>query len=145
MSSLLRKQIPNINFRFIFVNKCTIGSFFRYKDHIPTLLCSNIVYLFECPDCMSRYIGSTCRNLKIRIAEHRGVSYRSGTRMTCPSFSKIREHSLDCDHRFNEDDFSILYRAKSSSDLRIAESLYIMKDKPELNGNELATRLLIFT
>ena len=94
---------------------------------------------------MSRYVGSTCRNLKIRIAEHKGVSYRSGSRITSPSFSKIREHALECNHQFNEEDFSILYKAKCASDLRIAESLYIIKDKPELNGTELATRLLIFS
>ncbi len=32
-----------------------------------------------CPDCLSRYIGSSIRNLQIRIAEHRGKSYRTGS------------------------------------------------------------------
>lgn len=146
MSSLLRKHIPDINFRFVLINKCsTIGSLFRYKDHIPTLLCSNIVYMFKCPDCMSLYVGSTSRNLKIRIAEHKSAPYRSGTRITSPSFSKIREHALECNHQINEEDFSIMYKAKCASDLRIAESLYIIKDKPELNDTEFATKLLIFS
>ena len=145
MSSLLRKYIPDVNFRFIFVNRRTIGSLFRYKDRVPTLLCSNIVYSFKCPDCTSRYTGSSCRNLKIRISEHMGVSHRSGIKITSPSFSRIREHALEYNHRITEDDFSIKYRAKCSSDLRIAETLYIMKDRPDLNGTELATRLLILT
>ena len=79
LSNLFKKHFLNVNFRFIFVNRCTIGSLFRVKDPIPTSLCSNIVYCFKCSDCMSRYIGSTGRNLKIRISEHKGVSYRTHT------------------------------------------------------------------
>ena len=93
---------------------------------------------------MSRYYGSTSRNLKIRIAEHKGISYRTGTPITTPSFSRIREHAIACNHSINEDNFSIKYRAKCASDLRIAESLVIMKEKPDLNGTEIATRLLLF-
>ena len=145
ISSLLKKTIPDVNFRFIFVNRKTIGSLFKSKESLPGLLCSKVVYKYQCPDCMSRYVGSTCRNLKIRISEHKGVSYRTGMNITKPSFSKIREHSLECKHAISEQGFSIKYRANNISDLRIAESLTIMKEKPELNGTELATRLLIFS
>ena len=41
--------------------------------------------------------------------------------------------------------FTIKYRAKNTSDLRIAESLMIIKEKPVLNCTELATRLMIFS
>ena len=47
---------------------------------------------------------------------------------------------MSCNHAFSEQDFSIKYRALCNSDLRIAESLFIMKEKPELNSNELATK-----
>ena len=145
LSNVLKKYFPDVNYRFIFVNRNTIGSLFRVKDPIPTSLCSNIVYCFKCPDCMSRYIGSTSRNLKIRISEHIGVSFRTNTQITRPSFSRIREHASSCNNSINEQDFSIKFRASCFSDLRIAESLMIMKEKPEINGNELATRLLIFS
>ena len=145
LSSLLRKHVPNVQFRFIFTNKNTIGSLFKFKDAVPTSLCSKIVYCFSCPDCKSRYIGSTFRNLKIRISEHLGVSYRTNAQITHPSFSKIREHALSCKHTISEQDFNIKFRAQCNSDLRIAESLFIIKDKPELNGTEVATKLLIFS
>ena len=45
----------------------------------------------------------------------------------------------------SEQDFSIVYRAKYTSDLRIAESLMIMKEKPNINGNEIATRLAVMS
>ena len=145
LSSLLRKHIPNVNYKFIFVNRNTIGSLFKVKDSVPDFLCSNVVYRFSCPDCQSWYIGSTSRNLKIRISEHRGISYRTNTNITHPSFSKIREHSRKYKHDINEQDFNIVYRAKYTTDLRIAESLMIMKEKPSINGNELATRLMIMS
>ena len=77
LSDLLKRQFPDINFRFIFVNRNTIGSLFKVKDPVPVPLCSNVVYCFTCPDCMSRYVGSSTRDLKIRISEHKGVSYRT--------------------------------------------------------------------
>ena len=86
LSSLLRKHIPDVNYKFIFVNRNTIGSLFKVKDNIPDSLCSDIVYRFSCPDCQSRYIGSTSHNLKVCISEHRGVSYRTNTNITNPSF-----------------------------------------------------------
>ena len=145
MSNLLSKQFANVNFTFIFTNRNTVSSLFRVKDPIPITLCSDVVYCFKCPDCMSRYIGSTSRNLKIRISEHKGISYRTNTQITRPSFSRIREHAQLCNHSINEENFSILFRANSMLDLRIAESLLIMKEKPELNDNEVATRLMILS
>ena len=141
MLSVLKQYIPDINFRFVFVNNNTIGSLFRVKDPMPTPLCSNIVYSYKCPDCMSRYIGSTSRNLRIRISEHRGNSYRTGQQITSPSFSKIREHSLEYNHAIRDNEFKIMFKARTLSDLRIAESLAIIKVKPDLNCNELATKL----
>ena len=80
MSNLLRKHFPDVNFKFIFVNRNTIGSLFRVKDPLPIALCSNVVYCFRCPDCTSRYIGFTSRNLKIRIPDTResrtGLAHR---------------------------------------------------------------------
>ena len=145
LSSLLKKTIPEVNFRFIFVNRNTIGSLFKSKESVPAQLCSNVVYKYHCPDCMSRYIGSTSRNLKIRISEHKGVSYRTDMNITKPSFSRIREHAIECKHPIREQGFVIKYRARNITDLRIAESLSIMKEKPELNSTELATRLLLFS
>ena len=145
LSNLLKQTIPEVNFRFIFVNKNTIGSLFKWKESLPTQLCSNVVYLYQCPDCMSRYVGSTLRSLKIRISEHRGVSYRSNMKITNPSYSRIRDHAIECKHPISEQGFTIKYKAKNTFDLRIAESLTIIKEKPTLNCNELATRLLIFS
>lgn len=89
-------------------------------------------------------MGSTCHNLKIRICEHRRVSYRTNADMTKPCFSKIIELALECNHPISKEGFVIRYRTRCASDLKFAESLSIIKEKPELNGTEVAARLLIF-
>ena len=86
LSCLLKKYIPDVQFRFIFTNRNTIGSLFKFKDSIPTLLCSKVIYCFSCRDCKSRFLGSTFQNLKIRISEHKGVSYRTNAQITNLSF-----------------------------------------------------------
>ena len=65
--------------------------------------------------------------------------------ITNPSYSRIRDHANECKHPINELGFTIKNRAKNTSDLRIAESLVIIKEKPVLNCTELATRLMIFS
>ncbi len=60
-----------------------------------------------------------------------------------PSFSKIRDHSHTLDHMYNETDFKILYKARNSNELRVAESLFIHRNRPSLNSNETAVTLNI--
>jgi len=141
LTSILEKSCPNMTFRIIFSNSHTIGSFFNYKDRLPDSLCSDIVYGFTCPDCCVGYIGSTSRNLRIRISEHRGRSYRTNAQLLKPSFSTIRNHSLERDHMYKNEDFKILYKARTANELRIAESLFIYKHKPALNNQESAISL----
>ena len=105
-------------------------------------LCSNIVYGLTSPCCNVRYIGSTSRNLRLRTFEHNGKSFRTNNYLSQPSFSMVREHSRQQDHLFSEKDFSILYKARSLSEARIAESIFMYKSKPVLNNYDTAIKLL---
>ena len=102
---------------------------------LPSDLCSNIVYLFSCPRCNARYVGSSTRWLKHRILEHMGKSIRTSLPLSRPSFSAIRQHSHTEDHPFTHKDFKILSTTSNRLDLLISESLHIQKMKPELNTN----------
>ena len=72
-------------------------------------------------------------------------TYRSSFQLTNPSVSMIRDHSRQHDHLIREDSFSILFKANNGSDLRIAETLFIIEQKPGLNSNETAVKLNIAT
>ena len=144
LSFVIRKQLinalkdsfPQINFRVIFTNRFTIASILKQPKAKPFDLTSDVVYLFSCPCCTARYIGSSTRWLKHRICDHMGVSTRTSFPLTNPPFSAIREHSHDLDNRYTYTDFSILNTSSNRSDLLTLEALYIDKMKPSLNRHQ---------
>ena len=97
-----------------------------YEKCAKTLKCC-------CPQCGSEYVGSTARTLGCRISEHKGVSYRTGARLSQPSHSAVRAHSEQCDVRIRDEHFKILDTFPSSNIvLRILESLHIFHKQPKL-------------
>ena len=144
LSSLLQKFFPNKSFHIILVNPFKIGNFFRYKETLPSSLRSCVIYNYCCPQCGSEYVGSTARTLGCRISEHKGVSYRTGARLSQPSHSAVRAHSEQCDVRIRDEHFKILDTFPSSNMvLRILESLHIFHKQPKLNDMSSAFPLYI--
>ena len=132
IQEIMKKFYPHIDLKLIFRNNFTVGSFFPYKDKVPVSVLSNIVYKYTCAQCPATYYGETSRHLKTRIAEHRGLSARTGKPITRPLFSSIRDHSMLFNHDLKSDSFQIL--AKSNrNDVKIVESILIDRDKPSLN------------
>ena len=138
---ILKAAYPQIKFNFVFTNNNTIGNFLNNAPKPNPALCSNVVYLFKCPRCLSRYVGSTSRWLAHRILEHKGKSIRTGAILGKPSFSAIRDHSQQHDHPFTSTDFDILSSHSNKLDLIISESLHINKMQPDLNNHTTATTL----
>jgi len=141
LQSILKSCFPHIEFKVLFYNSFTIGSFFSLKERIPDDLVSNVVYKFDCSGCNARYIGSTTRSFRMRKLEHMGRSIRTGLPMAKPEFSAIRNHSEDADHRLFHDNFSIIHRARDNYSLHVAESILIKTQKPSLNINGSAVPL----
>ena len=147
MDVVLKKSLshfyPQIDFYFVFKNTFKIGSFFHFKDHLPTLFRSSIIYKFTCPNCQVGYLGSTYRAFKTRVDEHIGQSSRTGLPVSKPLHSVVREHSENCNFRLSSSHFEIIDSCKDISDLRILESLHIKKHKPTLNSTTSAAPLNI--
>lgn len=134
ISSFLSQFYPFLNPRIVLTNSFSIRSFFRYKDRLPKICQSMVIYRFCCASCGASYIGSTIRTIHCRIQQHLGKSDRTGNFLAKPDQSAIREHSLSCDTLVRAEDFSILQKARSPFDLRILESLHIYQLKPALNN-----------
>ena len=115
--------------------------FFPFKDKISPYLRSNVVYRFACPGCKAQYIGETNRNLLLRFAEHKGVSFRTGRTLSNPPFSAIRDHSHKSDHQYSIKDFKVISSNSSAIDTKIMEALHIEINKPTLN-NQNSSNLL---
>ena len=132
----MRKFYPQIHLNLIFKNNFSIESLFQYKDKIPTSLLSNVVYKYTCEQCTATYYGETTRHLCTRIAEHKGLSSRTGKPLTYPPFSSIRDHCLLYGHGLETKNFSIIHKCENSYDTKVSESILINKDKPTLNTME---------
>ena len=132
LSQIINKHFPHVNLHLIFTNKFSIGSFFKHKEKLAEPLCSSVVYDYKCMLCDKHYIGSTARQLSCRIAEHRGVSVRTGQPMSNQPNSAIFQHESDTGHRVQKSNFKIIAHFNKTS-LRTLEALHIFKNKPELN------------
>ena len=144
LKSILSKSHPQLDLRLSFNNPQKIGSFFKYKDPLPRLLRSNVVYLFTCPKCnLGKYVGCTQRMLKVRIDSHNGISYRTGKELCKKEHSSIRSHCENHNYGATYEDFQILAQTKESSNLNIVESLFIKEIRPNLNIDQSSLPLLV--
>ena len=121
------------------MSKCKISNFFTFKDKIPSVLRSGIVYKFQCGICNTNYYGKTKHNFKVRICEHLGISALKGD-----DDSAIKEHLLFCTHTPDFEDFSILAANNNDFKVTLMESLLINRDHPPLNKNMQSLPLELF-
>ena len=121
------------------------------KNVLPAFHQSNIVYQFLC-HCDSRYVGRTCQRLPQRIKQHvpktilqehisqdRSILARSCNPIRSfkakTSFSAMGQHLLQnrtCAREYNNKNFSILARGRTSFHLSTLEATYIKTFKPNL-------------
>ena len=114
LESSLSILYPYVQFRFIFKNPLTIGSLFRFKDTLPELMRSRVIYRYVCSKCnFGTYIGCTNRLLKVRIDSHRGVSHRTGISLNKMENSAVREHSFKCKCTVQYKNFEILAQSQN--------------------------------
>ena len=138
------EYFPQIDLKLIFKNEFSVQSFFRFKDRVPVLLRSNIVYKFNCGQCTATYYGETRRHLKTRVAEHRGLSARTGQPLSQPPHSSIRDHAVTAGHDIKPSDFSIAF-STSRQNLHVSESILIHANRPSLNNMESSAPLHILS
>ena len=144
LTNELSKLYPYVDFRFVFKNSFTIGSLFLFKDTLPELMRSCLVYRFNCPKCnFGTYVGCTKRLLKVRIDSHRGVSHRTGRVLNCKEFSAVRSHTDKCRHSIQYSDFKIVAQAPNHYSLPFLESLLIKQSAPQLNTQTTSVSLHI--
>ena len=144
LEKILSPLYPYVNFKFVFKNPLTIGSLFSFKDTLPELMRSFVVYEYKCPKCnFGNYVGSTRRLLKVRIDSHRGVSHRTGCILKSKEFSSVRNHANSCKTDIHYNNFKILSQTADCFSLLLLESLYIKKLSPSLNNQTAATPLHI--
>ena len=139
----LMKLLHCCEITFIFKTDRRLCSIFRFKDRVPKDVMSNVVYGYKCGGCNAIYYGQTTRHLKIRSAEHIGVSALTGKPIKIQR-GAISDHHSTCTHKPSFDDFRVLSGGGSEYLLKVKESLFIMKDNPPLNRMISSEPLYLF-
>ena len=122
----------------------TLPNRFRIKDTTPKDCMSNLIYKYTCKSCNAFYIGKTEQNFRSRVAQHQGVSDRTGEVSSKPVGSDIRDHCLKHKERVNYDNFTIIDRTFLESELCPLESLYQKSLKPAIGVKKQSVQLLMY-
>ena len=86
-----------------------------------------------CSCCNATCYGETKRHLFVRASEHLRITPLTHKRVTNTKKSAIIDHILLEGHNATYDDFSILTTESYEFKLHLKESLFIKRDKTELN------------
>ena len=95
----------------------TIGQMFPFKDRVPQLLRSFVLYKITCGACGASYIGKTTQLLNARLT--RELSGRENS----AEFAHIEKFSEN--HSFDKHQATILGTERHDLPLKIKESLLI--------------------
>ena len=142
LSNLISDFYPQIDLNLIFFNHNTIARIFKYKDSLSSSVRSNVVYQYACGECSAVYIGETSRHLRTRIAEHRGISSRTGNLLQTRPNSNIYRHFIDTGHEIIPSNFKILFSPDNYL-LKLSESILIRQHSPSLNDHNSSVPLSI--
>ena len=141
----LKQHLPSIQINFIFRASTRLQTLFSFKDKIPSYLQAGIIYKFTCGKCKSTYIGETTRHTKTRFFEHMGKSALTGKKMKRIVPSAVNDHTSKCQSVAKYADFQILGKDnKSELSLQTKETLFIHRDKPDLNDRKGSVPLDLF-
>ena len=118
-SRLIKQCYPEYKLRVVFSTPKRLSHSFPFKDSIPTLLRSSVVYCYKCPSCSAQYYGKTSRNLAIGCREHIGIT-KTGYKINNNS-SAVYNHSSTTGHPVSLEDFRIISSTNNSIDLILRE------------------------
>ena len=142
LSAHITKFYPHVCIRFIITPFLTIKNVFFFKDKLPISLVSTVIYQYSCGQCSATYIGETRKQLKVRVSQHKRISFRTGNMLNLVENSKFLDHSFNSGHFTSENNFKILDYSQPF-DHRILESIYIHKIKLSLNDHASSVEIHI--
>ena len=144
LQKLFSYKLTSCNLKIVFTSPVRVKSFFSFKDKLPKMLLSELVYQYMCGGCNATYYGKTKRHFKVRICEHLDISHPTEKTVDNNKLTAIQEHLLCCNYCPSFEDFSILTRESNDFKLKIMESLLIACDKPILNKADSSLPLELF-
>ena len=144
----LQKSIKGVlnccKLRLIFKSQNKLCNNFHFKDPVPQILTSGVVYKFNCGLCNESHYGECVKNLAVRSGEHIGISTLINKGVQPRKDSAFRHHLLNCNYSPIFEDFSVLCHENKKYLLEPKDSPLIMRDRPSINRNVHSTSLYLF-
>ena len=146
LQNLFSDKLMSCNLKIIFTSPVRVKSFFTFKDKLPKMLLSGLVYQYKCGGCNATHYGKTKRHFKLRICEHLGISYLTDKKVKIDNnkLMAIQEQHLRCNYSPSFKDFSILTMESNDFKLQIMDSPLIAHDKPILKKADSSLPLELF-
>ena len=149
LQKLFSDKLTFCNLKTVFTSSIRVKIFFTFKQNMPKMLLSGLVYKYKCCDgSNASCYGKTKfkRPFKVRICEHLGVSHLTGKMIKIDNnkLRVIQGHLLCCNYSPSFENFSILTRESNVFKLKIMESLLIARDKPLLKKADSSSPLELF-
>ena len=143
LTKVFSESLRHCSLKVIFKSSCRLSNLFSFKDRIPLMLRSGIVYNFTCVGCNANYYGKTIRHFKVRACEHLRISPLTGESVS-PGPTAVSEHLKSCRCSPSLRSFKIITSESNDFKLTVMESLLIQRDKPPLNRTVKSMPLELF-
>ena len=75
LQKLFSDKLTSCNLKIAFTSPVRVKSFFTFKDKLPKMLLSGLVYQYKCGGCNATNYGKTKHHFKVRIWEHLVISH----------------------------------------------------------------------
>ena len=128
------KEVLNCcKLKVIFKSQNKLCNNFRFKDSVPEIITSGVVYRFQFGLCNESYYGECVRHLALRIGEHIDILRLTNKRVQPRKDSAICHHLLNFNYSPTFEDFSVLFHENKKYFLELKESFLIMIDRTSTN------------
>ena len=94
LQKFLSDKLTSCNLKIVFTLPIRVRSFFTFKDTLPKMLLSGLVYKYKCGGCNATYYGKTKCHFKVRICEYLDISHLAGKKVKIDNnkLTVIQEH-----------------------------------------------------
>ena len=146
LQKLFTDNLTSCIIKILFKSPVRVKTFFIFKDKLPKILVSRLVYKYKCGGCNTTYSGNIKRHFNVRICEHLGISHLTGKKLKIDNnkLTAIQEYRLSYNYSPSFEGFSILTRESNDFKLKIMESLLIASNKVVLNKVHFSLPLELF-
>ena len=130
LQKLFTDKLTSCNLKIVFTSTVRIKSLFTFKNKLPTMLLSGLVYMYSYGGCNAIYYGRTKHPFKLQVCEHLGISYLTEKKVKIDNNKPMAiQEQLCWNYSSSFEDFSILTRESNDFKLKIMESILIARNK----------------